>query len=258
MRKKILTADHRFTLIELLVVIAIIAILAAILLPALNKARERGRAVSCLSRLRQHGQGIHIYADASRDYLPAPFSQDQEGSTKVPMYWCARIGGVEIDTLNYFKRFACPGMQPLYDKATTWLVVGRSIYGMNAGLSGTADALPALRGKAINQDYYGVVRGSAAATILLADTWASAAYNASTPNSLVTDQGYIINSYLTGYTSVGIHLRHGGRANVAFLDGHAAAVTADALINKHNHKVKSTGSDWYRFIYNSAGASLGK
>ena len=61
----------RFTLIELLVVIAIIAILAAILLPALNKARQQGHKASCLNNLKQNFTGWAAYAD-SNDDVPIP------------------------------------------------------------------------------------------------------------------------------------------------------------------------------------------
>lgn len=70
---------HAFTLIELLVVIAIIAILAAILFPVFAQAREKARAISCVSNEKQIGLAIMQYVQDNDEYLPMSVTRDAAG-----------------------------------------------------------------------------------------------------------------------------------------------------------------------------------
>ena len=79
--------DNGFTLIELLVVIAIIAILAAILVPAVSRARDKGIQMFCTSNLRQQGIGLQLYSNTTGHY---PGSYGRTGG-KIVAAWPTRI-----------------------------------------------------------------------------------------------------------------------------------------------------------------------
>jgi len=73
-------AKRGFTLIELLVVISIIALLMAILMPALSKARDQGRTITCRANLKQYGIALRMYLDENRQYFPDANRWLQSGS----------------------------------------------------------------------------------------------------------------------------------------------------------------------------------
>src|ERR1700756_4300443 len=99
-----------FTLIELLVVIAVIAILAALLLPALATAKEKARRAQCISNLRQYGLAIHMYGNENQENVPSGIRDD--GSQHI--LWMptttynslSKMGGLND------RIFDCPNLYP--------------------------------------------------------------------------------------------------------------------------------------------------
>lgn len=104
--------NHRFTLIELLVVIAIIAILTGLLLPALNLAREKARASSCTTKMKQIVLGAQLYASDYNDYFSVA-THIYSYTKYYPLYPYIH-NGKDITQNNYnMKIFECPTLQKI-------------------------------------------------------------------------------------------------------------------------------------------------
>ncbi|MHB1157438.1 MAG: DUF1559 family PulG-like putative transporter [Phycisphaerales bacterium] len=107
---------HGFTLVELLVVVAIIALLLAILLPGLNKAKEAARGVSCMSKQKQFGLAMNAYAVEYNGWLPQnPYG----GNRSDYLCWDAQISNY----LNYDKLRRAT-QQPVYHCPSGLLLTG--------------------------------------------------------------------------------------------------------------------------------------
>ena len=209
-----------FTLIELLVVIAIIAILAAILLPALNSARERGRSADCISRYKQLFIGLSAYSDNNDDWIIKHSDSSWTTPESYLTYWGGRLG-----YLGYIGGSAGSTDKSAFLKSCLFYFLCDSARGLGNGV-GYYDCYNVLYGKGINAAACG-----------------KKTYIAHNQGVNISRVPYVAEthhwySFYDPEDKERLTFIHNNAANYLFLDGHVEAVDKTMVM-------ASTYKDWY-------------
>jgi prepilin-type processing-associated H-X9-DG protein/prepilin-type N-terminal cleavage/methylation domain-containing protein len=192
-----------FSLIELLVVIAVVVVLAALIFPALVRAKERARAIKCLSNVKQWTYALHTYLDDNEDYFP------YEGNTTDAIDAGLNIEGwFNTVTLQLLQ----PGLKDLYASGSIPLNGHNSIFICPSATKGPT-VPPSMSNPFFNYgfnnrlDPNGPDRFRRQQVVLPSDTV-----------MFTENQGQ------PPYSSQQSPARHSNRANLGFVDGHAEAI----------------------------------
>lgn len=212
-----MNSKRNFTLIELLIVIAIIAILAGMLLPALNKAREKSRTSSCLNNMKQISLGRMMYFDDFNSFIAPNQSNTiywpallvQKGYFKnVNILACPARPASEQKTVNYDVR------QRLLSK-TMWAYTDSRWSYIDYGMNSEMDALRTTKpGNKLSK-----IKTPSTMIDTIESCSGEGAANAAYGNSLVFSYYPAANIYIA-------YPAHGGgkQCNTSFVDGHVTTI----------------------------------
>jgi len=228
-----------FTLIELLIVITIVTILASILLPALNKAKETGKSTLCASNLRQTSNLLSLYCSDNNEWGP-PILQGYANSPVTGPTWTTQL----IDQ-GYIKPqnrkpciLLCPEGETPIGKGIWSSGTASHSYGMRYGWSyGPWRISPRVSHIAIPGYYY----GSPSSFIYIMDSLVD---NTALPD-VYRKQWYSFSTNASA--TLRVHRRHLKKCNAMFADGHTMSFNRNTLIGQSPGYHLLTGTAAYAF-----------